>query len=44
MDLSIPADVSREYDIDAGDVFAVDVATDDDGQPVIRYTRVYAGE
>lgn len=44
MDLSIPAEVSREYDIDAGDVFAVEVATDDDDQPVIRYTRVYDGE
>jgi len=44
MDLSIPADVSREYDIDAGDVFTVDVTSDDDGQPVIRYTRVYDGE
>lgn len=44
MDLSIPADVSREYDIDAGDVFAVDVTTDDERQLVIRYTRVYDGE
>lgn len=43
MDLSIPAEVSREYDIDPGDVFAVDVGVDDDDQPVIRYTRVYDG-
>lgn len=44
MDLSIPAEVSREYDIDAGDVFAVDVTTDEASQLVIRYTRVYDGE
>ena len=44
MDLSIPAEMSREYDIETGDVFAIDVTVDDDDRPVLRYTRVYAGE
>ncbi|RKD89124.1 hypothetical protein ATJ93_3950 [Halopiger aswanensis] len=44
MDLTIPAAISREYDIDQGDVFAIEAAEDDDGRLVLEYTRVYAGE
>ena len=43
-DLSIPAAVTREFDIEQGDVFAVETATDDDGRLAITYTRVYSGE
>jgi hypothetical protein len=44
MDLSIPASISREYDVEQGDVFTIESETDDDGQLVLHYTRVYAGE
>ncbi|GAB3669967.1 hypothetical protein [Halopiger thermotolerans] len=44
MDITIPAAVSREYDIDQGDVFAIETGTDDEGRLVLEYTRVYDGE
>ena len=44
MDLSIPAAITRKFDVDRGDVFAVDTETDDEGRLVLRYTRVYDGE
>lgn len=44
MDISIPASISREYDIEKGDVFAIDAETDAEGRLVLHYTRVYAGE
>lgn len=44
MDLSIPASISREYDVEQGDVFTIESETDDNGQLVLVYTRVYAGE
>ena len=44
MDLSIPASISREYDVEQGDVFTIESETDDNGQLVLIYTRVYAGE
>ncbi|MFB6197432.1 MAG: hypothetical protein ABEI52_04070 [Halobacteriaceae archaeon] len=42
-DLSIPAAVTREYDVQPGDVFTIDAETDDEGQLVLRYTRVFDG-
>lgn len=44
MDISIPASVTREYDVEQGDVFALETDLDDEGQLVLTYTRVYAGE
>lgn len=44
MDLSIPASISQKYDVEQGDVFTIDAETDEDGQLVLHYTRVYAGE
>lgn len=44
MDLSIPASVTREFDINRGDVFSVETSTDDKGRVVLEYTRVYDGE
>lgn len=42
MDISIPAAVVREFDIEQGDVFAVETETDEEGRLVLKYTRVYA--
>lgn len=44
MDLSIPAQVTREHDVEPGDVFAIDIETDERGQLVLKYTRVYGAE
>lgn len=44
MDISIPAAITREYDVDRGDVFSVETETDDKGRLVLQYTRVYDGE
>lgn len=44
MDISIPAAITREYDVDRGDVFTIDTETDDKGRLVLRYTRVYNGD
>lgn len=43
-DISIPAGISRDHDIERGDVFAIDVATDTEGRLTLTYTRVYSGE
>lgn len=43
-DLSIPAGISREHDVELGDVFAIDTETDDEGRLVLKYVRVYDGE
>lgn len=43
-DISIPAGVARDHDIDLGDEFAIDAATDDDGRLVLRYVRVGKSE
>lgn len=39
-DISIPAGIARDHDIDPGDEFAIDTATDEDGVLVLRYRRV----
>lgn len=44
MDISIPAQITREFDIERGEVFAVETADDEDGRLVLTYTRVYEGE
>lgn len=44
MDISIPAAITREFDIERGDVFSVETGTDETGRLVLRYTRVYNGE
>lgn len=43
MDITVPAAVSRAYDIEQGDVFAIETETDDEGRLVLKYTRVYDG-
>lgn len=43
-DISIPAGISREHDVELGDVFAIDAETDDQGRLTLTYTRVYDGE
>lgn len=40
MDISIPAGIAREHEIEIGDEFAIDAATDEDGRLVLRYTRL----
>ncbi|WP_459193375.1 hypothetical protein [Halosimplex sp. J119] len=40
MDISIPAGIAREHDIEIGDEFAIDAATDENGQLVLQYTRL----
>lgn len=44
MDISIPAEITREHGIDMGDVFAVETPTDEEGRLVIAYALVYDGE
>lgn len=41
MDLSLPAEVTREFDVEPGDVFAVDAESNEKGELVLTYTRVY---
>lgn len=44
MDLSLPAAVTRKFDVEPGDVFAVDAEPNETGQLVLTYTRVYHEE
>lgn len=44
LDISIPAAVTREFDVEQGDVFAVRVTEDEEGRLQVTYTRVYSGE
>lgn len=44
MDISIPASITRDHDVERGDVFSVETSSDDEGRLVIQYTRVYSGE
>lgn len=44
MDISIPAGITREYNIEQGDVFSIETDTDEKDRLVLRYTRVYSGE
>ncbi|WP_436925192.1 hypothetical protein [Halosimplex amylolyticum] len=39
-DISIPAGIAREHDIEIGDEFAIDTTTDENGRLVVRYTRL----
>lgn len=39
-DISIPAGIARDYDIDPGDEFVIDTTTDSEGRIVLRYTRI----
>ncbi|WP_415379683.1 AbrB/MazE/SpoVT family DNA-binding domain-containing protein [Halosimplex sp. TS25] len=39
-DISIPAGIAREHDIEIGDEFAIDTARDENGRLVVRYTRL----
>lgn len=43
-DISIPASVAREFNVELGDVFAVDTEHNEENQLVITYTRVYEGD
>lgn len=43
LDLTLPADVVEEYDVNAGDVFEIEVASEDD-ELSLTYTRVYKSE
>jgi hypothetical protein len=44
MDISIPAAITRDHDVERGDVFTIEADADDDGRLVLQYTRVYDGE
>lgn len=44
LDISIPAAVTREYDVERGDVFSIEPEEDEEGRLVLKYTRVYSGE
>jgi len=43
MDLSISASISREFDVEPGEVFTIDAETNEEGRLVLHYTRGYAG-
>ena len=43
LDLTLPADVVEEYDVNAGDIFEIEVASEDD-ELSLTYTRVYKSE
>lgn len=43
MDISIPAAITREFDVERGDVFSVETKTDEKGRLILQYTRVYDG-
>ena len=43
LDLTLPADVVEEYDVNAGDIFEIEVASED-GELSLTYTRVYESE
>lgn len=44
MDISIPASITRNFDIEQGDVFSIETGTDEQGRLTITYTRVFSGE
>ena len=44
MDISIPASVTRDFDIEQGDVFSVETQTDEKDRLTITYTRVFSGK
>ncbi|MDS0478356.1 hypothetical protein [Natrinema sp. 1APR25-10V2] len=44
MDISIPAAITREYDVERGDVFSVETETDVKDRLILQYTRVYDGK
>ena len=39
-DISIPARIARDYDIELGDEFVIDTTIDNEGKVVLRYTRI----
>lgn len=41
LDITIPAELSKEYDIKAGDLFKVTVSNDNDEITVITYELIY---
>jgi len=41
LDLTLPAEVRREYDIEVGDIFQVEAEENDEGELILKYTRVY---
>ena len=43
LDLTIPAAVRRDHDVQPGDVFALEVSSKG-GKLVMTYTRVFGGE
>ena len=43
LDLTIPSELVREYDVNPGDIFEIDHEVDD-GELVVRYRRVYESE
>lgn len=43
-DISIPAGIARDHDIELGDEFAIEAAIDDEGRLVLRYTLVEGAE
>jgi len=40
LDLTLPVEVVREYDVTPGDVFEIEF-TEEDGDVVLKYRRVY---
>lgn len=43
LDLTLPAEVVRDYDVNPGDIFEIEVTADDD-ELTLTYTRVYESE
>lgn len=43
LDLTLPAKVAKEFGVEPGDVFALEVK-ERDGKLVVCYTRVYGGK
>jgi antitoxin component of MazEF toxin-antitoxin module len=43
LDLTLPAEVVRDYDVNPGDIFEIEVEEDGD-ELALTYTRVYESE
>ena len=41
LDLTLPAEIKKEYSINGGDLFKVTVSENEDKELVIKYTLVY---
>lgn len=44
LDLTLPAEIKREYSINSGDLFKISVSKNENEELVIKYTLIYKNE